>query len=355
MNNTSQNHTNNEIPNNAKVGILGEFPMPIIFGGLEIQCLESYKALHKLNSQIELVDYYNPKQEFDLLHIFGNPASMYEICHNLNRNKKLLISTVFGGAKISRPQSLAIKSLSKLLCLGGQKIDYTRVRSMLHLADHIISLNSIEKEFICERFDIENKKVTVIPNGVPDRFFGPKKDLFVDKYHREDFVIYVGNIIPRKNPVLLAKALLELDLSGVFLGPAIPTEEEYAEELEDLVNSSEKLLWIKDLANTDPLIPSAYAASKVLCLPSAAEGQSLVSLEAMAAGKPIILGDYPYAYQAEYHHALRCNPYDHEALKLTIKEAYANTENYTYQLPEAEYSWENIARRIIEVYAKILQ
>ena len=337
----------------TKISLLAEYPAPIIYGGLEMQCIRTFNALQQTGIDVSLVDYYSPEQEIDILHIFGNPPSMYEVCTYAAKTKKIVISTVFGGATISRPLSYGINTLANILGKIGQKIDHSRVKSMLELADHIISLSDIERDFIIERYKINSKKITVIGNGIDDFYFNASPEIFIRKYRMSGFVLFTGNINQRKNPLNLARALLKLNIQGVFIGKSVATELLYAKEFEKVINSSQNLLWIKGLSNKDILLPSAYKAAAVFCLPSYAEGQSCSTLEAMASAKPIVLADRPYAYQGEYDHALRCNPEDVDDIASTIRDAFNNYEKYSYQLPD-RYNWHNVAHKIVKIYQKII-
>ncbi|MDO8513855.1 MAG: glycosyltransferase family 4 protein [bacterium] len=342
----------NNILKKVKIGLLSEFPAPIIYGGLEMQCVRTFGALQQTGLDVSLVDYYVPEQKIDILHIFGNPPSMYEICVSASKTKKIVISTVFGGAQISRPLSFGIKTLSSMLELAGQKIDHTRVRVMLELASHIISLNEIERDFIIERYNIDPRKITIIANGIDDFYFNVSAEPFIKKYQIRDYVLFTGNINPRKNPLRLALALNKLNAKGVFIGKTVATELAYAQEFEKVINSSLNLLWIQGLSNKDPLLPSAYKASAVFCLPSFAEGQSCSVLEAMASAKPAIMADRPYAYQDGFEHSLKCDPSSVDSISEAIKEVLKHSEKYSYQLPD-NYNWHNVANAIIEVYKKL--
>lgn len=335
-----------------RVGLLAEYPAPIVYGGLEMQCMRSYGSLRKISDKISLVDYYDPSQAFEILHLFGNPPSMYEVVVNAAKTKKVVISAVFGGAVISKPQTALIKSVSALIQLAQQKNDHIRVRDMFRVSAHIISLNSIERDFIIQRYGIPSEKVSIIPVGVENFFFEASSAKFVKAFGVDDFVLFTGNIVERKNPLRLAKALKKLGLKGVFIGKTYPTELAYAQEFEKIINSTQDLLWVKGMSNQDGLLPSAYKAARVFCLPSFAEGQSASSLEAMAAGTPLILADRPYSYQSCYPKILRCDPMSEESIANAVEKAYTDPNRYAHQLPRSQ-SWDNLAHDIIDVYSKL--
>jgi glycosyltransferase involved in cell wall biosynthesis len=341
------------MPSKPAVRILAEYPMPVIYGGLEIVCERTYEALRKTSLDVEMMDYSNPDQKFDILSIFGNPPSMYEIAVHAAKSKKVVFSAVFGGAVLSPVQSAAVKSFSWFVERFGQKIDHTRVRDMFQAAHHLAVLNEIEQAFIAERYDISPSKMTIVPVGVDDRFFDASPKQFISTYGREGYVLFTGNIIPRKNPIRLARALTELGLKGVFIGKEVAGHNRYAEEFSEVVESDVNLLWIKGLRADDPLIPSACKAAAAFCLPSFAEGQSGSSLEAMAAGIPLILADLPYSYQHCYEKCERCDPMSVESIKQSIVRVLDKPDRYRPVISE-KHRYASIALQMEHIYHAVV-
>ena len=224
---------------------------------------------------------------------------------------------------------------------------------MFHSANHIICLNEHEKRFLHYMYEIPMGKLTIIPNGVEKHFFNASEELFIKKYKINDFVLFTGNIIKRKNPLRLARVLSHMEQKGVFIGGVLDTEKEYAEKFHKIISASPNLLWIKGLKYNDPLLASGYAAAKVFCLPSFGETQSLSGLEAMASGAPVILGDLPYAYQPPFEKVIRCKVTNEDSIESCIKMVLENPIKYR-NLLTTDYTWEDIARKIIKIYKKVI-
>ncbi|HCT84077.1 MAG TPA: hypothetical protein DF296_02640 [Candidatus Margulisbacteria bacterium] len=335
-----------------QVRILPEYPFGLAYGGLEMQCQRTLNELAKIAPGIKYLDYFSRADNFDLLHIFGNPPGLYEACYYAHSHKKIVISAVCGAMNISLTRATYYKIFSKALNLLNQRNDYERLRYMFQSASHIICLNSLEKQYIQNYYDINSTKISIIPNGVEKAFFFATSDLFIKRYGINDFVLYSGNIVKRKNPLLLAKVLSDMNIKGVFIGGVVGDEPEYVKQFEEIVNASPNLLWVKGLASSDPLLASAYAASKVVCLPSIAETQPQVALEAMALGKPVILADMPYAYQEPFTDVLRCSIDGRDSLVDCIHCALDNPEVHTHPLSDI-YKWENIAKSIVDIYKRL--
>ena len=166
-------------------------------------------------------------------------------------------------------------------------------------------------------------------------------------------MLYVGSIVRRKNPLQLALAIRNLGYRGVFIGRVMDTDYEYAQEFEKVVASCDRLLWLRDLPYGDPLSPSAYGAAAAFCLPSSGETQPGAALEAMAAGLPVILGDYYWAHQPPFGNVVRCSPNDLRALERCLKQVMEQPAVYRQKLSEV-YTWTYAAREMAQIYLKLV-
>lgn len=333
-----------------KIGILAEFPLPVVLGGLEFQCLKTFDALKEIGAPVELLEYHNRESVYDIIHIFGNPPSMYEVCYFASQTKKIIISAVCGMQNASgikaAIKTAAYKTLAKCAGFINETTDYKRLQFMFRTARKVIALNEFEKSFIVSRYCIDPEKVVIIPNGVEKSFFIASPNEFVNHYHFSDFILFTGNIVQRKNPLLLAQALLEMGEKGVFIGSIFPSEQEYAEKFARVIKKSPNLLWIQGLSYQDSLLASSYSAARVFCLPSSSETQPLSALEAMATGRPVILGDKPYSYEKPFEVVVRCE-FTVESIINSIKIASEVKVPFTLGL---DFTWENVARRLFSLY-----
>lgn len=333
---------------NHEAHLLAEFPLSVVCGGLELQCIKTYNALREEGGDVELLDYHDPSQRIEILHIFGNPPSIYEVCQHGSRSR-IIISAVCGSKGYKLLPNLAQRTLARMASVIREKTNYSRVRESFHLAETIICLNELEKHFIHKAYDIPLDRITIIPNGVEPHYHSGDPTLFTERHGLRDFVLFSGNIVARKNPLRLARALKRVGFPGVFIGGTLSSEQEYADAFAKEVANAENLLWIPRIHYQDPLLSSAYAAARVFCLPSESETQSLSALEAMATSTPLILADRPYAYQHPFEKALRCDPKSEESIGACVVKAYDNPAPYQVPLPEA-FNWHEIARRIQDLY-----
>jgi glycosyltransferase involved in cell wall biosynthesis len=345
-----------EIPDASprlRVRLLPPLPLSIIYGGLELQCLRTGAALRQAGIAAELLDYSKADDDFDILHLVGASENFYNICLNAASRWPIIATAVSGAPNAAWWRAPIWQTISQLARIVKLQTNYHRLRMVYNLAASIICNNELESQFVRATYGIARERIEIISNGVDESYFYADGNWFTEHYGIKDFVLYTGNIVRRKNPLQLARVLRELGVPGVFIGGTLHTDLHYAEAFAEVVTNAPNLCWIPGLQHDDPLLPSAYAAARVFCLPSTSETQSQSALEAMAAGKAIILGDFPYAYQKPFENSLRCNPAEMASVQTCLEKALNNPDKYSAKLPES-YSWPNVGKQIAAVYKTAL-
>jgi glycosyltransferase involved in cell wall biosynthesis len=137
-------------------------------------------------------------------------------------------------------------------------------------------------------------KITPISNGIDTSLCNPKNN---GEYHRKRFklqkkniVMYAGRISHEKNLDVIIKTIpyviKKIDAHFLFVGSG----GEYKISLENL---AEKLKVTKHTTFTDFLdwddYPNIYTVADLFIIPSEAELQSIVTLEAVASGLPVVV------------------------------------------------------------------
>jgi glycosyltransferase involved in cell wall biosynthesis len=143
-------------------------------------------------------------------------------------------------------------------------------------AARVIAVSERTKRDVVELYRVPPERVAVIPHGV-DPAFGPARD-----GPRAGYLLFVGAIMRRKDPLAAAAAAAEVGLPLVVVGPE--KEPRLAAELRrrgaDLRGYVEKA----ELADL-------YRGAEALLLPSRYEGFGFPVLEAMACGTPVVVSD----------------------------------------------------------------
>jgi alpha-1,3-rhamnosyl/mannosyltransferase len=213
----------------------------------------------------------------------------------------------------------------------------TVVPRAVRRADHVLAVSEATKRDIIGLYGIPAAKITVTPHGV-DPVFAPGAGA------RGGFILFVGAVQARKDPLAAAAAAAAVGLPLVVVGP----EKEPALASELRARGADVRGWVehRELARL-------YREADALVLPSRFEGFGVPVLEAMASGLPVVLSDDAalaevagtagiYADDGDYGGALR------RALDDPGRWAKAGIER------AKSFSWEASARATAEVYRGVL-
>ncbi len=142
------------------------------------------------------------------------------------------------------------------------------------------------------------KSVMLVPNGIDTHFFNPRVDGSMIREslgigQKEKLVLYVGRLGREKKLEVMLKAAARLlkkrnDVRFVIAG-AGPADS-YYKGMAARLNISGSVHFMGYVERS--LLPKVYAASDIFCMPSTFETQGIVSIEAMATGKPVVAADY---------------------------------------------------------------
>jgi glycosyltransferase involved in cell wall biosynthesis len=202
---------------------------------------------------------------------------------------------------------------------------------------HLLAVSERTKADLVELYGISPERITVTPHGV-DPAFGP------GERGSDSYLLFVGAIQERKNPLAAADAARELGLPLVVAGP--PRDAHLAGELEsrgaDLRGYVEKA----ELARL-------YRGAACLVLPSRYEGFGLPVLEAMACGTPVVAYPDPALEEVAGDAAVFARP---GMLADAVRKALADRDRLSKAGLERvqRFSWRETARRTVDVYRKVL-
>ncbi|MCC6019361.1 MAG: glycosyltransferase family 4 protein [Candidatus Verstraetearchaeota archaeon] len=242
------------------------------------------------------------------------------------------------------------------------RYEYFVTKYALKHADHIIAISNREaKTLLSLGYSID--KISVIPNPVDTRLFRPlpqnKCRSLLNLPSNKKILLTVGNLTKVKGHIYLLEAMASItskeeDVLLVIVGSG-PLKNFLLKEI-DKLKLKQKVLMVGEKTHKE--IPLWLNASDIFILPSIDEGVPSSILEAIACGKPVIasnVGGIPDIISTNEIGFL-IPPRNPKALSNAIMEAldkHWNSE--TIRKHAMQYSIENIANQIIELYFKILK
>jgi glycosyltransferase involved in cell wall biosynthesis len=237
----------------------------------------------------------------------------------------------------------------------------------------VVALNDLAKESFITIGRVNPKKVIVVYNGVDTEFFKPTLGVeeIRKKYDLEGkfTVLFVGQLSKIKGVEYLVKAadiiineLGHKDTLFLLVGPLTFGTLEKPIDMEAMLGYIRQHQLERNIifAGALPLeeVKKLYVASDIFVLPSLAEGDPLVVVEAMASGKPIIgtkVGGIPHKVSNAWNGFL-IDPADERQLADKIKYLIDHPEERkrmganSRQYAEEEFDWRKVAERLSLVY-----
>lgn len=230
---------------------------------------------------------------------------------------------------------------------------FQEVESM-RSANKVFVLNEVARENIIRHIGINPNKVALIDNGVNTNVYRPisTKETLLKRYRLEGKKIFtqVGSICDRKNQLGAVRLLLPLmledkDIIFCYAGGIIDSD--YKEQIDKLSREkgiSDRVRYFGEIKPGEDL-NEFYNLSDAMIFPSKAEGFSLVILEAMSVGIPVIISE-----NLEFKLSNECLKYKDETdLRHIVDEMIINIHNREIlsrqcrKVIKDSYSWEAIA------------
>jgi len=302
------------------------------------------------------------RQNIDIIHLHSTLVGLILVILNKRLRMKMVYTCHLGQWTLAKSRLNALERIHLFL-------DPFLMRRVAK----IIALNDIARERFISRGRIKAENVVVIHNGVDTDFFNPNIEVkgTVKKYGLEGklTVLFVGRLAKIKGVEHLIKAADIIvnengnkDTLFVLVGSTSfhATEKSIGtEEILSLIKEHELKKYVI-LTGSLPLeeVRKLYAACDIFVLPSFAEGDPLVTLEAMASGKPVIatkIGGIPRQIREGWNGFL-VDPADERQLAEKIKHLIDNHNERermglnARRYAEEEFDWRKVAEKLSSVY-----
>lgn len=235
------------------------------------------------------------------------------------------------------------------------------VRRGIRTSDHVITVSESVRTELLSRFKIAEDRVSVVPNALaPDWTQPPQIDAASLVQHLrldQPYVLAVGTLEPRKNPLILADAVRQVPEwkrpllvwagRGGYRGNLL-----HDEMLKTL--GPRNFRWISSIEDHD--LRCLMAGAFAVACPSLSEGFGITALEAMALRVPVICSDIPAHREVAGDAALYANPLDPTDFSDRIDEALNHRDKREQMQQFATervqcFHWQISAKILLDIYA----
>lgn len=235
---------------------------------------------------------------------------------------------------------------------------YFQEVSAMKEADFVFVLNSRTKENIINHIGISEDKVILIDNGVNTQVYhklaADELEKVKTKYNLNGKTVFVqvGSVCDRKNQmgsIRLLLPFLKENENTVFIYAGGIISEEYQQEIENFAKSegiSDQIRYFGELTPGKQL-NELYNLASAMVFPSKAEGFSLVILEAMSAGVPVLVYDtllfklsgdcIRFSGEKDFAHIVNEQILKADPAELSEKVRTAVVENYSWMKVAKDY------------------
>jgi glycogen(starch) synthase len=237
---------------------------------------------------------------------------------------------------------------------------------MARRAERVIVCSYYMRGHVADIFDIDERRIAVIPNGIDPRDLRPVSDLQALRREfaapHEKLVLLVGRLVYEKGFQLALDALPAViaEVGNVrFLVAGSGTHEAALEQQAQRLGLHEHgrfLGWIGD-----DVLHSLYRIADLCVVPSIYEPFGLVALEAMASGCPCIVADtggLREVVPTGERVGLRFNGGDAEHLGVMIERLLVDGALRDRLVAEASehvlrFDWDDVAKRTRAIYSSV--
>ena len=239
------------------------------------------------------------------------------------------------------------------------------MKSAAKKASYIISVSKCTADDLKRNFNLSCSEIRIVYSGI-DSIFNPNKDSsrcreVRTRYHLpEQYILYVGNIEPKKNIwtlLCLQKRLKQKGLPHklVIVGKRSWGSRVELDEISKAIKSN-NVVWVGYVNRND--LPCVYQMADVFVFLSLYEGFGFPPLEAMACGAPVVSTTKGALNETIKDAALTVEPFD--ILQITqsvismIQDSSLRERHIEKGLKQSRlFDWKRTAKETLSVYQEV--
>lgn len=220
-------------------------------------------------------------------------------------------------------------------------------------ADEVIVLSENVRKYFLETYNRETK---FISNGIEKpEILSPK--LIKSKWNldKDDYILFLGRIVPEKGLQYLIDAFLEVetDKKLVIAGGASDTND-FMNEIKEKAISDERIIFTGFVQGKE--LEELYSNAYIYTLPSDLEGMPISLLEAMSYGNCCLVSDIDECAEVVEDNGIVFEKGNVQDLKIKLQEVCNNPElvkkykENASQFICSKYSWDDVVEKTLHLY-----
>lgn len=245
-----------------------------------------------------------------------------------------------------------------------RKLYKTKYLRSCRVADRIIAVSQQTQNDLIELWGIEEGKISVVYQGCHPAFCQQvsesQKETVRKKYNLpESYLLNVGAIEPRKNQLLILKALEggAIDIPLVIAG----RKTDYLTELQHFIEKKKLQSQVQILPNVDfNDLPALYQCASIFVYPSHFEGFGIPIVEALQSGVPVIATKGSCLEESGGPDSRYVSPNDPAELAEQIMIVSTDNELINNMIKKGKayaqrFSDEAIAQHLMQIYTELIK
>ena len=318
-------------------------------GGKQVHAQKLFRELNGLGISVTYENWHDPSLRGDVVHFFGF-NDVYKIRELKKRGYKLVYTHIVDGlTNLPAAQLIYHQLKNQLIQRLPGKFDSMFPWRLLPLFDAIVYMHENDRRTAIRLYGVDPAKTRVIPHAVDalETWNGPATAAPEPKY-----LVTVGSIVERKNPLFTARLCRKLNIPIRFMGHPFDEQSDYFRAFLREVDST---IVRYDGFTTEEQKAEILKNASGFVLLSFGESGCISVYEAAAAGLPLLLSDLPWARGYEEPLQLfHCPPSDESKAAQQLQAFYqaaqrGNSPSFTV------HTWKEIAEQYADVYRHVLQ
>ncbi len=296
-------------------------------------------------------------QQGDCLHVFGLSRAALELARIAKRRGAVLVVSPILWYHLRSLWGAERRWYKRLRLLAGfaarscwpSRADWKR--ELLQLADAVLPNSTAEARQLVRWFDVPPGRIRVSYNGVDTAWLDRERP---GDSSTRDLVLCVGRIEPRKNQLMVIRAVNELGVPLAVVGDDHPEHEAYCHACRAAARAN--VQFVGPLTHRGPALARLFWRARAVVLASWFETPGLAALEGAAAGTNVVITHYGCTREYFDNLAYYVWPQSVASIRDAIWQAW-----HVQPPPElmirvrTRYRWARIGHQLAELYDELLR